>query len=53
MMNKNAMLPEINVMAAWQPIGFTTSANSGNIANATRNLFEGQSQPGWIVGLNA
>ncbi len=53
MMNKNAMLPEINVMAAWQPIGFTTSVNSGNIADATRNLFEGQSPPGWMVGLNA
>jgi outer membrane protein len=53
MMNENAMLPEIDIMAAWQPMGFTTSVDSGSMADATRNLFEGQAPPGWMVGLNA
>jgi len=53
LMRENELLPEVDLMAAWSPIGFTTETASTSIPEANRNLFRGDTPPGWALGVTA
>ena len=50
MLRRNEMLPQLDLVAAWNANGFQRGQSIGS---ASRDIFDGERDPGWSIGVSA